>query len=93
MRTMTFQAAPTAYLARSLSMELKKKVVDETNLQGAFDCKLEWTPDMDRSAPPSDPGGPSIFTAIREQLGLRLHMEKAAVDVYVIDGVEKPSEN
>ncbi|HXM39684.1 MAG TPA: TIGR03435 family protein [Bryobacteraceae bacterium] len=89
MRIMTFQAAPVSYVARSLSAQLHRKVVDETNVQGAFDCKLEWSPDMDRAAPQS---GPSIFTAI-QQLGLRLRMERVSVDVYVIDGVQRPSDN
>ena len=103
MRGMTFQAAPTSFIARYLSTQLHRKVVDQTNLSGAFDCTLEWSPDMDRLAPPgadgepaavsSDPGGPSIFTAIQKQLGLRLRMEKASVDVYIIDSVDRPSDN
>jgi uncharacterized protein (TIGR03435 family) len=95
MRSMTFQAAPTSYVARSLSAQLHRKVVDRTNVKGTFDCTLEWAPDIDRLSPagPSDSGGPSIFTAIERQLGLRLHLEKALVDVYVIDGVERPSDN
>jgi uncharacterized protein (TIGR03435 family) len=95
MRSMTFQAAPTSYIARYLSTQLHRKVVDQTNLKGTFDCRLEWAPDMDRLAPQvaSDPGGPSIVTAIQKQLGLRLHLEKTLVDVYVMDGVERPSDN
>jgi uncharacterized protein (TIGR03435 family) len=103
MRSLTFQAAPTSYIARYLSTQLHRKVVDETNVKGTFDCTLEWSPDMDRLTPPaaagdtpagsSDPGGPSIFTAIQKQLGLRLRMEKASVDVYVIDFVDRPSDN
>jgi uncharacterized protein (TIGR03435 family) len=47
MRIMIFQAASTSYMARSLSAQLHKKVVDGTSVQGAFDCKLEWAPDME----------------------------------------------
>ena len=100
MRVLTFQAAPISYVARLLSQQLKKKVVDETNLQGAFDFKLEWAPDMDSVGPPgaarpasAAPAGPSIFTAIQQQLGLHLHIEKVQVEVYEIDGVQRPSDN
>jgi uncharacterized protein (TIGR03435 family) len=55
---------------------------------GNFDADLKWTPD-DKP----DDGGPSIFTAIQEQLGLRLESGKGPVDVLVIDRAEKPSEN
>jgi uncharacterized protein (TIGR03435 family) len=92
-RIMTFQAAPLSFLARSLSEQLHQEVVDQTNLEGTFDCKLEWAPDMsEASASSSDPGGPSIFTAI-QQLGLRLRKEKVMVDVYAIGRVERPSDN
>ena len=97
------RAAPTSFIARYLSTQLHRKVVDQTNLSGAFDCTLEWSPDMDRLTRPaaagetpvgsSDPGGPSIFTAIQKQLGLRLYMEKTLIDVYIIDSVDRPSDN
>ncbi len=92
LRTMTFQAAPTAYIARYLSIELHKEVVDRTGLPDSFDCKLEWTPDMGQGASTAA-AGPSIFTAIQEQLGLRLRMEKVPVDIYVVDSAERPSDN
>jgi bla regulator protein blaR1 len=73
-----------------------KPVVDQTGLKGAFDFTLKWTPDQ-LAAPPDakDAGadGPSLFTAIREQLGLMLVPSKAPVEVIVIDHIEQPTEN
>jgi uncharacterized protein (TIGR03435 family) len=81
---------------------LDRPVVDKTGLKGRFDFTLNWTPDESqfrsmgvRVPPPTDnPNAPpNLFTAIQEQLGLRLESTTAAVDVLVIDRVEKPSEN
>jgi len=66
-----------------------KKVIDRTGLMGKYDFKLKWTPEGD----PDDAGGASIFTAIQEQLGLKLEPVKAPMDVVVIDHVEKPTAN
>jgi len=63
-------------------------VVDKTGLTGRYDWELRWSRD-----PALDPGQPSLFTALQEQLGLRLEPDKAAIDVVVIDHVEKPTEN
>jgi len=94
-------------LTRTLSSQLGRTVIDRTGLKGNFDFKLTWTPDPGQSAgppgggpppgadapPPPDPNGPSIFTALQEQLGLRLESQKGPVEMLVIDRVEKPSEN
>ena len=72
-----------------LSRQTDLPVVNGTGLDGAFDFKLEWTLDGDKSANP----GPSLFTAIQEQLGLRLRAQKAPVEVLVIDSAQKPSAN
>jgi len=66
-----------------------RKVIDRTGLTGKYDLKLKWTPEGD----PADAGGPSIFTAIQEQLGLKLEPAKAPMDVVVIDHIEKPTAN
>ena len=71
-------------LARSLDLP----VVNRTALPGVFNFKLEWVPERMKSAE-----GPSIFTALPEQLGLRLRTEKTPVEVIIIDHAEKPSEN
>jgi uncharacterized protein (TIGR03435 family) len=82
---------------------LDRPVVDQTGLAGKYDFTLSWTPDesqftgMGVQVPPpptDDPAAPpDLFTAIQEQLGLRLEATKAPVDVLVIDRVEKPSAN
>jgi uncharacterized protein (TIGR03435 family) len=71
-----------------LSGILKRKVLDRTGLAGQFDVELKWTPDL---APPD--GGPSIFTAIEEQLGLKLESGKAPIDVLVIDHIDHATNN
>ncbi len=73
-------------------------VVDRTELQGRYDFVLQWTPDDGAGGFASgggggSEGGPSLFAAMEEQLGLRVAPRKAPVEVLVIDHVEKPSEN
>jgi uncharacterized protein (TIGR03435 family) len=84
------------------SAVLDRPVVDQTGLTGRFDFTLNWTPDESQFGgmglkvpPPSDKADapPPLFTAIQEQLGLKLVPTKAMVDVMVIDKVEKPSDN
>ena len=85
-----------------LSRYLDRKVVDQTGLTGTYDVTLEWTPDdahliqLPPDAPrpaPSAGDRPSLFTALQEQLGLKLESQKGPVDMIVIDRAEKPSEN
>ena len=84
------------------SVVLDRPVVDQTSLTGRFDFKLNWTPDdsqfggMGAKIPPptdSATAPPPLYTAIVEQIGLKLEATKAPADVLVIDHVEKPSEN
>jgi uncharacterized protein (TIGR03435 family) len=81
---------------------LDRPVVDRTGLQGRFDFTLNWTPDESQfrsmgvrvPPPPQDGSGPpGLFTAIQEQLGLRLESVTAPVEIIVIDRVERPSDN
>jgi uncharacterized protein (TIGR03435 family) len=65
-------------------------VVDKTNLAGRYDLKLEWSAD---DAPATDNSGPSMFTAIQEQLGLKLEAAKEPVPVLVIDHIDLPTAN
>lgn len=87
----TAKSASVKMLAGLLSSLLDRPVIDETGLDGIYDFKLDWTPDLD-SGPQSD-AGVSIFTALSEQLGLRLESKKAPAPVYVIEKIEKPSDN
>lgn len=75
---------------------MDRPVVNHTGFEGVFNLTLKWTPDGASTAKPDNGAaieGPSIFTAIQEQLGLRLRAQKLPVDVIVIDHAEKPSEN
>lgn len=81
-------------LALLLSRQLGELVLDETGLQGVYELKLEWTPEVSRSNPEPAEHGPSIYTAVQEQLGLKLEARKDAVDVLVIDHADQvPVEN
>jgi uncharacterized protein (TIGR03435 family) len=67
-----------AFLSRP-RMGLGRPVLDKTGLEGVFDFTLDWTPD----APPS------IFTALEDQLGLKLEPQKAPIEMLIVDHVEK----
>lgn len=99
------QMAPLVALATMLSQQLGRPVLDKTELKGSFDFKLEWTPDETQRgmgfegerpaadiAPPGE-SGPSLFTAVQEQLGLRLESQRGPVEILVLDRIERPSEN
>jgi uncharacterized protein (TIGR03435 family) len=89
--------------ASSLGMFAGRIVVDKTGLEGGYDVTLNWTPDQAANRPPGappgpdgvpvDPNGPSLFTAVQEQLGLKLDSQRGPVKVLVIDRVERPTEN
>ena len=86
-------------LAR-LMPNVGRPVVDRTGLSGAFDIDLTWTPDQqpintmpNMPMPPIDPNGPSLFTALQEQLGLKLEAQRGPVDVLVVESVERPQQN
>ncbi len=81
-----------ALLARTLAESLGRVVMDHTGLTGRYDLTLRWTPDDAASTAPAD-APPNIFTAIQEQLGLKLESTKGPVPVLVIDHVAMPSEN
>jgi uncharacterized protein (TIGR03435 family) len=91
-----------------LSFQLDRTVLDQTGLKGNYDVTLLWTPDEASAAmtagpgggasgagaaPPPESSGPSLFTAIQEQLGLKLESTKGPVEVLVIEHIERPSEN
>jgi uncharacterized protein (TIGR03435 family) len=82
-----------------LSTRLGRTVVDKTGLAGVYDFELAWAPDEPlhdegtQGPPKPDPSGVSIFTAVREQLGLKLVSEKGPIEFLHITHVEKPSVN
>ncbi len=83
-----------ADLLDALVEEVGHPVIDKTSLAGAFNLDLKWSPDHGRvDAPDQTDAGPSIFTALQEQLGLKLEPHKAPINVLVIDHAEKPTEN
>jgi uncharacterized protein (TIGR03435 family) len=94
---------PMSLFIMGLSQQLGRPVIDKTGLKGFYDIKLQWTPDFGQGLIPpggseptpqaGDASGPSIFTAVQEQLGLQLESAKGPVEVIVIDGVQKPTEN
>jgi len=87
---LTIQGAGMDRLAFILSDVTGRTVVDKTGLTGNFDIDLKWTPDDQQGKPDA---GPTLFTALEEQLGLKLDAAKGSVNTLVVDHVEKPSEN
>jgi len=88
------RAAPITALADRLSnasFQLGRPVLDRTGLTGVYEFTLDWAPD---SAPEADISGPSLFTAVQEQLGLKLEAQRGSAEVLVVDSMErKPTEN
>lgn len=102
------KGAPIKFLIGPLSQQVGHTIVDKTGLIGNYDFTLKWTPDdavpamagagpggpsVGGEAPAHEAVGPSLFTALEEQLGLKLESQKGPMDVIVIDHIEKPSEN
>jgi uncharacterized protein (TIGR03435 family) len=103
---LTAQAVQMTSLSNMLSQQLHRTVIDRTGLTGKYDLELNWAPDQgsdpmfkgpdgsqQRTDATPDSSGPSIFTALQEQLGLRLQSAKGPVETLVIDHVEMPSDN
>jgi uncharacterized protein (TIGR03435 family) len=98
---LTAQHASMAGLAEFFTLQLERElgraVVDQTGVKGRYDFTMNWTPETHQTSIANgqeDSGtGPSIFTAIQEQLGLKLRSTKDEVKVLVVDHVEAPSEN
>ncbi len=90
---------PMNYFCWTLSGFLDRPVIDKTGLDKNYDFELRWLPELpqgvskDQIPPGADLDGPTIFTALKEQLGLKLEAQKGPVDIYVIDHAEKPAEN
>jgi uncharacterized protein (TIGR03435 family) len=89
---MTFAKATMEQLAGNLYWNAGRPVLDKTGLRGFYDFTLDWTPDYGGPPPPNS-SGIDIFTALQEQLGLKLEPQKAPIEMIVVDHAEKPSEN
>ena len=103
---LTAAQGSTAIIADQLQNFLNRTVIDKTGLTGDYDVKLEWAPDEYQvsmfsamgvpegfGAPSPDWHGPSLFTALEEQLGLKLESQKGPVELFMIERIERPSEN
>lgn len=102
---LTAAGQPVEQLARMLAPQLGRPVYDKTGLTGSYDFELVFMPEGGRGMPigppppgapplpPVDPDAPSLFTAIQEQLGLKLEAGRGPVDVIVIDSVQPPTED
>ena len=93
---LTAHPASMESLAAFLARQLEIPVVDETGLKGGFDFTLEWS--TERMQQKADADGtalavPTLFSALPQQLGLKLESRKAPIEILVIDRAEKPSDN
>lgn len=103
-----FRAGPGIVMGSAVSMEqfvtyldrlMDRPVIDQTGVAGRFDFKLQFAPEsaprtLSASPPDGQPSeAPSLFTAIQEQLGLKLEAAREAVEIFVIDSARQPSEN
>jgi uncharacterized protein (TIGR03435 family) len=88
--TMTAGGYPMSEFQRVLTAQTQRVVVDRTGLAGAWDFELRFTP-ADVAAASTDPDAPSLFTALQEQLGLRLEATRAPVEVLVVDRLDRPT--
>ena len=84
---------PIAQLAPLISLVVQRPVVDRTGIEGLYDVELTFTPEAPIGSDLANPAAPSLFTALQEQLGLKLDAEREMVDVLVIDKIERPTEN
>ncbi len=97
---MTATAVPISSLTDQLSSQLDRTVVDKTELKDTYDLHLKWTPEQAAMAGPdggehsdSSDAAPSIFTALQEQLGLKLQPVKGPVETLIVDRADPPTEN
>jgi bla regulator protein blaR1 len=103
----TARGMTTISLCNALSGIVDRTVIDNTELRAKYDLKLQWAPDENETAmlaamgvpeitsdaPPPDPLGPSLFTALQEQLGLALQSRRGSVELLLIDKVKRPAAN
>lgn len=88
---LTAKKIPMKHLAKALANPIHRTVIDKTGLKGTYDLTLQWSNDENPDSGAEQ--APSIFTAVQEQLGLKLQPAKGPVDTLVVDHVAMPSEN
>ena len=84
---------PMAQLAPLISVAVQRPVVDRTGLPGTYDVELTFSPGAAPGSDLANPDAPSLFTAIEEQLGLKLDAEREVVEVLVIERIDRPTDN
>jgi uncharacterized protein (TIGR03435 family) len=89
--SLTGNTVPMSILATDLSEQLDRTVIDRTGLNGLYDFHLSWT--ADNASPVAEDAPPSLFTALQDQLGLRLQPGKGPVKTLVVDHLEMPAGN
>lgn len=93
----TVRGYSMARFGQSLVNQVQRMVVDKTGLTGPWNLELQYTPDqpavLNGTIVPPSPDAPSLFTAVQEQLGLKLDASRGTVDVLVIDRIERPTED
>jgi uncharacterized protein (TIGR03435 family) len=90
--SLSFRGLQIRNLVSALGGRVERPVIDRTGLLGYFDIDLDWAPTLEAAGVP-DLERVSIFTAVQEQLGLRLQADSAVQDILVVDSLERPSEN
>jgi uncharacterized protein (TIGR03435 family) len=91
--TITTFGVPLSSFTKALGPVAGRYVFDATGLKDRFDLELKWTPDPDGTSAPASADSVSLFTAIQEQLGLRLEPRQAPVSVFVLESAQRPTEN
>lgn len=93
-RTVNARCIDMESVRRLLGRQLDRPVFDRTNIHGRYDFTLQWMPDNLRDTVSTDqPALPSLFTALEEQLGIKIEAIKAPVEVLIVESAERPSEN
>ena len=92
---MTAVGVPISNFAQNLAFQVERNVIDKTGLTSKYDFSLKWTPMQleGKTDGTADNNAPDIFTALQEELGLKLEPSKGPVDTLVVDHVEMPTEN
>jgi uncharacterized protein (TIGR03435 family) len=90
-QSMKFTNDSMTDFAQTMLLMADRLVVDQTHLSGRYDFTLLWTPDVVRDA--QTDAAPGLFTAVEEQLGLKLTATRIPTDVFVIDAATRPTEN